>query len=224
MAECESKIKRKKILGSCAITLAIFALVIFVFVALLEWTDIIRCHHTWAHRGYIAATCVTKGFSSEQYCTKCGDIFKFPGSPTPCVSVEQCTACDSHEFRFKVNSETNTGIITGLGPDFSGDKVVIPAEYKGFKVIGIGNGAFKYCDEIKSVEIADTVVEIGNGAFAYCSSLESVTFGENSALEAISSQLFYGCNSLLSIYIPDSVKEIGEKAFANCVNITNVNL
>lgn len=220
----KTKTKRKKVFFSCAITLAIFALVIFVFVALLEWTDIIRCHHTWAHRGYVAPTCVTQGFSDEQYCTKCGEVFKNRrGKPTPYAKVEDCTACDSHEFRFEVDSETNTGIITGFGPDFSGDKVVIPAEYKGFKVIGIGNGAFNYCDEIKSVEIADTVLEIGNSAFAYCYELESVTFGENSALKVIGSQSFKNCGSLQSIDVPDGVKEIGEQTFANCVSMASVN-
>lgn len=222
MVVCESKSKRKKALGTCAIVFAVFAIIIFILVALLEWTDVIRCNHTWAHRGYVAPTCVTQGFSDEQYCTKCGDIFKFPGRPTPCVSVEQCTACDSHEFRFKFDSEAGTCVITGLGPDFSGDKVVIPAEYKGFRVIGIGDGAFGRCEDIKSVEIADTVLEIGINAFAYCTALESVNFGATSTIKIINNQAFMYCESITRIDIPDSVIEIGEKSFAECMSLENV--
>ena len=121
--------------------------------------------------------------------------------------------------------------------------VVIPSEYKGLPVKGIGNYAFSNCSGLTSIVIPDSVTSIGYSAFGSCSSLTSVVipdsvtsigysaFGSCSSLTSIEipdsvtsigDDTFYGCSSLTSITIPDSVTSIGDYAFEYCSSLTSV--
>ena len=76
---------------------------------------------------------------------------------------------------------------SGYG-SFSGTSIaniVLPKELK-----NIGNGAFAYCDKLKSVKIPNGITSIGSYAF-------------------------YSCDSLTGITIPESVTVIGKCAFFN---------
>ncbi len=75
----------------------------------------------------------------------------------------------------------------------------------------IAGGAFKSCDSLTSVTIANSVTTIGNGAFSSCDSLTSVTVGNS--VTTIGHSAFYNCNNLTSVTIPDSVTTIGYRAF-----------
>ena len=66
--------------------------------------------------------------------------------------------------------------------------------------------------------IIDTV--IGEGAFKDCTSLESIDI-PNSVTE-IDGYAFGGCTSLESIDIPNSVTEIGEVAFEGCTSLKSI--
>ena len=66
--------------------------------------------------------------------------------------------------------------------------------------------------------IIDTV--IGEGAFKDCTSLESIDI-PNSVTE-IDGYAFGGCTSLESIDIPNSVTEIGEVAFEDCTSLKSI--
>ncbi len=97
--------------------------------------------------------------------------------------------------------------------------IVIPATYKGQKVIGIkGNsnpssGIFYYA-EIKSVRIAEGIIKIDSSTFFGCSRLTSVSIPNS--VTSIGTRAFYGCSSLTSITIPDSISSIGSDAFLGC--------
>lgn len=87
-------------------------------------------------------------------------------------------------------------------------------------VTSIGDRAFQYCINLKSVTIPDSVTSIGERAFELCKSLTSITIGDG--VTSIGYCAFYHCESLESVTIPNSVKTIGNSAFGGCKNLTNI--
>ena len=59
--------------------------------------------------------------------------------------------------------------------------------------------AFMGSEELKSIDIPNTVTRIGRDAFR-------------------------GCENLTDIVIPDSVKKIGDRAFQRCEGLTNIEI
>ncbi len=74
---------------------------------------------------------------------------------------------------------------------------------------------------VGAVQIPSSVTYIGVDAFRFCS-FTSVAFAENSKLETINDQAFYGCSLLKTIEIPNTVTYIGEKAFYNAYALTGM--
>ena len=103
--------------------------------------------------------------------------------------------------------------------DGSATDIVIPATYKGKKVVGIANNVFM-SSSITSVKISEGVTSIGNGVFAACTSLTSVVFP--SSLTSIGQGAFGKCSGLTSITLPSSLTEIGGAAFGGCIGLTSI--
>ena len=220
--------RNKQIVLSLIILIAVIVLAISLFL-LYVFTDLLVCHHTWDYRNGVAATCVSKGISPEQYCTKCGHLFKngiFAGDSIDYCSVEHCTAHDKHEFALKVNEEdTNTCTITGLGPDFVGKEIVIPAECMGKKVTHIGKSAFSSNKTVGvtsiSFENAENLVCIENNAFYSAGFIEEMDLSNCTKLTLLDGAFQY-CNNLTQVILPDNLSVIGENTFFECENLRTV--
>lgn len=148
------------------------------------------------------------------------------------IAADDLTSGDwSGNFMFSINTNqigdgillTNSNLDT-YQIDTVGD-VVIP-EYvtdednTRHAVTSIGDYAFRDCNEMTSVAIADSVTEIGTGAFANCSKLSSVSLP--SALKTVKSNVFEGCSNLSAIqYKENSYDEtdIGSALTENDVTI-----
>ena len=76
----------------------------------------------------------------------------------------------------------------------------------------IGERAFSYDGNLESVELSENLKEIRNGAFEECTQLSNVRLSSN--LKEIPYRMFDGCTSLTTIKLPKSVTTIGEGAFA----------
>ena len=94
-------------------------------------------------------------------------------------------------------------------------------KFKG-DVTTIGDNAFKFCSNLTSVTIPNSVKTIGKNAFQYCSNLTSVTIPNS--VTTIGESAFNNCKSLTSVNIPNSVTTIGEYAFCECSNLTSITI
>ena len=85
----------------------------------------------------------------------------------------------------------------------------------------IGEGAFQYCEDLKTISLPGSVREIG--AFAFTESgLERIHLPEG--ILVIGDWAFARCAKLGFVNIPDSVQLIGESIFSNCSNLNGVSL
>lgn len=119
----------------------------------------------------------------------------------------------------------------------------LPQEIKGYRVTGIGIGAFNDCEVLTSITIPDSVVTIEGSAFSQCGSLTSITLPPGvtavgnrtfqncysltrvvlpAGVTSIEEGSFYGCNALADIAIPADVVYIGDRAFDCCYNLKSM--
>ncbi len=86
----------------------------------------------------------------------------------------------------------------------------------------IGSNTFCDCDALEEITIPEGVTTIGEEAFYSCNNLKTVTFAEGSQLQTIGNYAFCYCNSLTGITIPASVTTIGYGAFGDCRDLKTV--
>ena len=86
----------------------------------------------------------------------------------------------------------------------------------------IGEKAFYQFNLLKSITIPKSVKTIGNGAFRYCKELKSAVFEQGSQLETIDEYAFSHCEALNNIIIPETVVTIGANAFYICKAMTDI--
>ena len=89
-------------------------------------------------------------------------------------------------------------------------------------VTEIGDGAFRYCTSLTSIEIPSSVTKIGDEAFQLCTSLTSIEIP--SSVTKIGSYAFSGCSSLTSINLLPRVTKIGDGAFMGCSSLEGIHI
>lgn len=100
--------------------------------------------------------------------------------------------------------------------------VFIPCQTVDQKIITeIGNNAFDFNGDIKTLVISEGVKKIGWYAFNTCENLTEVTLPDS--LEYIDSWAFERCNSLKTVNIPKNVTHVGSGAFAQNSSMTSIN-
>ena len=127
-------------------------------------------------------------------------------------------------FGFHVLNKNDVEVVKNYvdGSNSYSGEVVIPETVGDFAVIGIGHGAFFYCNSLSSITIPESVTYIGHNAFEGCSSLTSVTIPNS--VTNIEYGTFWSCSSLSSITIPEAVTNISGSAFSGCANLTEINV
>lgn len=115
-------------------------------------------------------------------------------------------------FDFVLNEEGTGYIIKEY--NWINKDLVMPDEYEGLPVVAIGNGAFDWKD-ITSFKGGANLKEIGDDAFYYCRNLKSVDLSGCSKLETIGESAF-SMNEILTEFDVTgctSLKTIGAHAF-----------
>lgn len=84
-----------------------------------------------------------------------------------------------------------------------------------------GKGYWIYCYKIpKSLQkvVVTKQTEIPDNAFRNCDLIEEIVIADNTL--AIGEYAFYNCSALTNIYIPNTVETIGSYAFTGCTSLT----
>ena len=100
--------------------------------------------------------------------------------------------------------------------------LIIPDVLDGFTVSRIGNEAFYYCTDLKTVNIPNSVTSIGADAFSLCVNLRSVIIPDS--VTSIGNSAFDRCENIETVMIPTSVTSIGDGAFSGCYSLTNITI
>lgn len=129
---------------------------------------------------------------------------------------------------YNINADNNSVSVTYKTTNYnsySGD-IVIPSvvSYNGvdYAVTKIGDEAFRYCRNLTSVVIPNSITYIGAASFIGCKSLTSILIPNS--VTYIGHSSFGRCEVLDSVIVPNSVTSIGEKAFYECLSLTYISL
>ena len=103
--------------------------------------------------------------------------------------------------------------VSGIGT-CSDTHIVLPSVYSEKPVTSIADEAFKGCESITSITIAESITTVGQYAFEECSNLSNVTFKKCKL--NISPYAFKGCGKLTTIELPNDIQKIGYGVFEGC--------
>ena len=154
------------------------------------------------------------------------------GGETP-GGEQPSTPAYSEGLAYRLNSDRQSYMVTGIG-ECTDTELVIPSEYNGLPVMGIGRSAFYNCSGLTSVTIPDSVTSIDEIAFSGCSGLASIEVDANNTTYASVDGILYNKaktefvhipNAIAGeIEIPNGVTSIGEYAFAYCSGLTSITI
>ena len=165
------------------------------------------CSHTYVNVGVIGNAC--EKHSVLQHCSVCGKLTVVDENPTKAHNYfnEICTMCGdtmySDGLELSLSDDKTYYKVTGIGT-CTDTELILPSTYNGLPVTVISNDSFRYCKNIKSIKIPDSVITIGYAAFSYCTSLETVVIGAN--VENIDREMFKYCYALTNITVDDNNK------------------
>ena len=159
------------------------------------------------------------------------------GSPTETASGESA-AEHSHIYanpgKYEVTLDTVSGVMSviGTGNGMTETHFAGPGNYARnhrriekihlASTVSIGQYAFDYCSDLRSVTIPEGVTSIGDFAFQICNALRSITIPES--VTSIGSYAFSNCFFFQSITIPESVTSIGDRAFYDCRALQSITI
>lgn len=140
-------------------------------------------------------------------------------SPTITESYTEITKVDDSSEIFYYTGSKAGVVINGFA-DGTLEMLEIPENIEKYRVIGIGEAAFQYCNEIMEVIIPDGITEIQEYAFSDCENLQYVKLP--SGITALETAVFDDCKKLDRVVIPDSVEVLEQWAFSDCHALTEI--
>ena len=120
-----------------------------------------------------------------------------------------------------MTTKSDEGItIAGWNPEAQSipENLVIPAEIGGIPVVHLSNGAFRGCENLRSVVI-DGEMTVGEEVFAECEMLETA---DVSKVKNIGAKMFSMCSSLTNVTLPETVTDYSDDAFEQCSALTEL--
>lgn len=121
---------------------------------------------------------------------------------------------NTNAFYYSGISNINLNQVEEIGYNAFENSQLISLDTRNVKTIA--NNAFRYCDDLVTIYLSNSLESLGEYCFYSCKSLSNVNFVENSKLTTIQSNCFNGCTSLNEISIDSNINFIGGSAFYNC--------
>lgn len=100
--------------------------------------------------------------------------------------------------------------------------VSVPTEINGTTIKGVEKRGFFDFDELKAIELPNTLETIGDMAFMGADNLGKITIP--SKVKVISKAAFKSCDSLSDVKFGSGVKTVGEQSFYGCKSLTSISL
>lgn len=155
---------------------------------------------------------------AEEYVPEAAEFTLGEDEPANLSSTQAANALDAEPGAETGDGAPDSEIMASPIEDFEIDENGVLVKYNGpggdvvvpEGVTAIGDSAFAYCTELKSIEIPGTVLSIGSDAFAY-SGLHEVVLHEGLPIIGPSAFCYVGATR---ITIPETVTKIGEYAFS----------
>lgn len=120
-------------------------------------------------------------------------------------------------FVFSLNEDETGYILTGIAAGSDMTHIVVPGEYLGKPVVGIGRSVFSYLPTVKSIDLSrcTALVSIGMWNFNNCASLTQVTLSGCTSLQTIGGSCFVTLPSLAQVDLSGltSLEQIGDGCF-----------
>lgn len=177
-----------------------------------------------------------EGWYLDENYTTIFDVSKFYESDTTVYAKVQLTNENGTKGLKYVLNDTADGYIVYKGKANTTGAIYISDTYFGKPIIGVGDDAFKGCNNITSIYFPSTIIYIGSNAFYGCTGITSISLPEqletiyasafrncslnqitfNSNLKTISSYAFLGSYRGRRLIFNSGIVEIGEAAFSSC--------
>lgn len=89
-------------------------------------------------------------------------------------------------------------------------------------LVAIGEGAFKDCITMETIELGEDIEEVRKEAFRGCRNLKAIRLHRR--VKKVGDSAFRDCVSLESLWVENKDIEIGERAFENCAKLHDIEL
>ena len=122
-------------------------------------------------------------------------------------------------LNYALNDDGVSYKVTGIKSGHPAD-LVIPDTHDGKPVTAIGNFAFEYNKNLKTVVMTDNITHLGTLCFYKCEKLESVDLSEN--LVSTDTSCFIDCTALKTITLPDTLVDAETDIFVGCTALETV--
>lgn len=144
-------------------------------------------------------------YTVENVCAECGKKWEF-----------------TKGLAYKLNEETDTYTVTGIGDYAFRGRITVPYGYQGKAVTAVGNVAFPYCKGLTELVLPESITSVGEAAFYNSTDLRTIVFP--SGVTAVSNYTFYGCTALQTVTLSARITAIGEHAFTDCRTLSAITL
>lgn len=213
-----------------------------LIIILTDETEIncgkIYCVHNYGDWEELIKTCTTHW--QVRICSDCGDTQIRSAEITGHNYIDGiCTVCGeikgSKGLAYTLNDDGETYYVSGIGT-CTDEEIIIPVQYNGKSVTGIGANAFYNCSFIKSITFGTNIETLGRYAFNGCSQLTEVFYEGDiagwSSIEFYSEDvvffykydLYFNGELVENVVFPESVTQVSPYIFNSCKSIINVTL
>ena len=149
---------------------------------------------------------LTRRFIEKNFITKVTDY----GHGTPGL-----------KYRIISEAERTAGV---CATNISVESLSIPSSItldgKTYRVIEIGDSAFRGNNQLKELTISSGVERIGRLSFSYCENLETVITPDS--IKEIGNSAFCGCTKLVNFHLGASFEKFGVGCFSRCDALTDM--